>query len=143
MTTIFRTFLFLACCALTLSGTAVHAGDGDWALDGYDPVALFDDGVAEPGRSDLLTEFRGETYHFTTEMNLTSFESNPRIYMPQFGGLSVVALSHGHEAEGNPETFVIYGDTLFLMQNEAERREFMANPGQVIAAAQDYLAGRQ
>lgn len=122
-------------CCLTALALPAAAQDSDWALQGNDPVAYFDEGTAESGRSDILLEWRGKVYHFQSEDNMMRFEANPRSYAPQFGGLCVVALSQGREVPGDPQVFAIHDGRLYLMRDPAARAQFLADPDTVIGAA--------
>lgn len=132
-----RALFALACAAVALPAAAQ---EGDWALQGNDPVAYFDEGSAESGRSDIMLEWRGKIYHFQSEDNLMRFESNPRNYAPQFGGLCVVALSEGREVPGDPDIFVIHDGRLYLMRDPAARSQFLSSTEAIIAAARDQRA---
>ncbi|MDT1061870.1 YHS domain-containing (seleno)protein [Paracoccus sp. CPCC 101403] len=123
--------------ALLLSLTfASHAAQAqDWALDGMDPVSYSREGAAIPGRSDIVTMWRGKSWHFATEDNRTAFEANPRAFAPGLGGLCVVALSEGRSEPGNPRYFAVIGQRTYLLRSEAARRRLLADPQHVLMQA--------
>lgn len=121
--------------ALSPLAAARAVAQEDWALEGHDPVAYFDEGEATSGRSDLMLEWRGAIYHFASEDNLLQFESNPRSYVPQFDGLCVGALAEGREVPGDPAIFVLHDGALYLMRDPAVREQFLADPEGMIDAA--------
>ncbi|MDO5705251.1 MAG: YHS domain-containing (seleno)protein [Paracoccus sp. (in: a-proteobacteria)] len=122
-----------------LSGAAAAQ---DWALDGYDPVSYQDQGRAVPGRADIHTMWRGHLWLFSTDQHRLAFESNPRAYVPGFGGLCPVALSDGREVKGDPRHFVILGDRLYLTRSDSARRALMADPRDVLNDARRNFAGK-
>lgn len=121
--------------ALILTFPALTALAQDWALDGMDPVSYARDGAAVPGRSDIVTMWRGKAWHFATEHNRNMFEADPKAYAPGLGGFCVVALSEGRSEPGNPRFFAVIGQRTYLMRSERARARFMADPQQVLARA--------
>lgn len=125
----------IATLALILALPALGAFGQDWALDGMDPVAYGSEGAAVPGRPDIVTLWRGQSWHFATEQNRASFEADPKAYAPALGGLCVVALSEGRSEPGNPRYFAVIGKRTYLMRSEAARARFMADPQQILQRA--------
>ncbi|MTH65417.1 YHS domain-containing (seleno)protein [Paracoccus shanxieyensis] len=119
----------------TLMLTACAAMAQDWALDGMDPVSYTQDGAAVPGRTDLVTMWRGEAWHFATEQNRNQFEANPKAYAPGLGGLCVVALSEGRSEPGNPRFFAVIGQRTYLLRSEQARERLLADPQGVLMRA--------
>ncbi len=107
----------------------------DWALDGMDSVSYSRDGAAVPGRSDIVTMWRGKAWHFATEQNRTLFEANPRAYAPGLGGLCVVALSEGRSEPGNPRYFAVIGQRTYLLRSERARQRLLAEPRHILMQA--------
>ncbi|MTH78550.1 YHS domain-containing (seleno)protein [Paracoccus aestuariivivens] len=107
----------------------------DWALNGIDPVAYGQEGAAIPGRSDIVTMWRGKTWHFVSENNRDRFEANPRAFAPGLGGLCVVALSEGRSEPGNPRYFAIIGQRTYLLRTEAARERLLADPQRILMRA--------
>ena len=64
--------------ALTVIPSLAPAQVHDWALNGMDPVSYETENAAVPGRADIVTFWRGQSWHFATEDNRTRFEANPR-----------------------------------------------------------------
>lgn len=125
----------IAALALALLVPAHGALAQDWALDGMDPVAYGSEGAAVPGRSDIVTMWRGEAWHFATEQNRNTFEANPKAYAPALDGLCVVALSEGRPEPGNPRFFVVIEKRTYLMRSEQARERFLADPKQIMQRA--------
>ncbi|CAM3257029.1 hypothetical protein SAMN04488021_11753 [Paracoccus aminovorans] len=112
----------------------------DWALDGMDPVSYGAENAAVPGRSDLVTLWRGKSWHFATEQNRNLFEANPMAYAPGLGGLCVVALSEGRSEPGNPRYFVVIGQRTYFLRSESARQRLLADPKHVLMRAKAYWA---
>ncbi|UXU74794.1 MULTISPECIES: YHS domain-containing (seleno)protein [unclassified Paracoccus (in: a-proteobacteria)] len=123
----------LPCLILCLSAPAALAQN--WALDGMDPVSYGTDNAAVPGRSDLVTVWRGEAWHFATEHNRNLFEANPKAYAPGLDGLCVVALSEGRSEPGNPRYFVVIGQRTYLVRSEQARKRLLADPQGILMQA--------
>ncbi|WP_294930803.1 YHS domain-containing (seleno)protein [uncultured Paracoccus sp.] len=107
----------------------------DWALEGIDPVAYTVQGQAVAGRSDIATRWGGKSWHFATEENRATFESNPRAYAPGLNGLCVVALSEGRAEPGNPRHFVVIGQRTYLVRSENARQRLQQDPRKVLMEA--------
>lgn len=108
---------------------------GDWALGGFDPVAYVTQETAVPGRSDIVTTWRGREYHFASEANRALFEGNPRAYTPGFEGLCVVALTEGRSEPGDPRQFVTIGQRVYFVGSEGRKRALLSHPRDMLMKA--------
>lgn len=87
------------------------------ALEGYDPVSYFDNKPLE-GESERTLSFRGVTYLFATQQNLSKFKANPEKYEPVYGGWCAYAMGEtGEKVKIDPETFKIVDGKLYLFYN--------------------------
>ncbi|SMO63853.1 YHS domain-containing (seleno)protein [Paracoccus laeviglucosivorans] len=120
---------------LSLILTATSAAGQEWALNGMDPVSYSHDGGAVPGRTDIVTMWKGEAWHFANEHNRALFEANPRAYAPGMGGLCVVALSEGRPEPGNPRYFAVIDKRTYLVRSEQARKRLLADPQGVLGRA--------
>ena len=111
------------------------AAQGGWGLEGHDPGSYFTDGVPRAGRADVVVKWRGQMWHFSTFENRAAFEANPAQFAPRFRGYCVVALAGGRLSPGNPGVFVIHANQLYLLQSDAQRAAFLANPDALISDA--------
>lgn len=90
----------------------------DLALQGYDPVAYFTQKKAVKGNSKFALKYAGVVYHFSSETNKKTFESNPAKYEPEYGGWCAYAMGdYGKKVEVDPETFKIVDGKLYLFYN--------------------------
>lgn len=118
-----RNRLFGILVALSFS-SAVHAMDPvytGWfsalALDGYDPVAYFQEGAPVEGSADYSYEWNGATWHFSSAANRDSFAADPEAYAPQYGGYCAWAISQGYDAAGDPKHWRIVDGKLYVNYN--------------------------
>jgi YHS domain-containing protein len=89
------------------------------AIQGYDPVAYFNQGKAVKGKKEILASSQGVIYKFSSNENKDAFLKNPSKYEPQYGGWCAYAMgSSGGKVEINPETFKIIDGKLYLFYNE-------------------------
>lgn len=123
----------LALFVLMLAAPLARAQD--WALDGMDPVAYSTESAAVPGRTDLVTFWRGKAWHFASEQNRATFEANPKAYAPGLGGLCAVALSEGRSEPGNPRYFIVIGQRTYLLRSEQARERIFADPQGILMRA--------
>lgn len=108
-----------------------------WALGGMDPVAYRTQGAAVAGRSDLVTAWAGQNWHFVSEENRAAFEANPREYAPGLGGLCPVSLAEGRPQPGDPRIFAIIGERLYLIRSAEARQQLLADPRGVLMKAKE------
>lgn len=120
-----KNILLLALAFITMSINAQTAEKGGSefnlenkvAIQGYDPVAYFENNKAILGIKDFSTELNGAIYYFSNEGNKKLFIKNPTQYIPQFGGYCAYGMSEGHKAPITPEAFTIVDNKLYLNYN--------------------------
>lgn len=89
------------------------------AIQGYDPVAYFNQGKALKGKKEISALYQGVIYKFLSNENKDAFLKNPSKYEPQYGGWCAYAMgSAGEKVVINPETFKIIDGKLYLFYNE-------------------------
>lgn len=135
-----RTLLTRLLCVTPLAVLPLAAAAQDWALEGIDPIGYTADGAALPGRSDIATTWRGKSWHFVTEENRDTFESNPRAYAPGLDGLCVVALSEGRSEPGNPRFFVVIGQRTYFVRSARARDMLQREPQKILMGAKAHWA---
>lgn len=88
------------------------------AIQGYDPVAYFNQSKAVKGKKELSASYQGVIYQFSSNKNKADFFKNPSKYEPQYGGWCAYAMGQsGEKVEINPETFKITDGKLYLFYN--------------------------
>jgi YHS domain-containing protein len=55
------------------------------AIQGYDPVAYFQENKAVKGKSEISVSYLGVIYYFSTAENKSAFVKDPTAYEPQYG----------------------------------------------------------
>ena len=109
-------------------------------MGGYDPVALMADDEAIAGRPELVTNWQGKQWHFSSVENRAAFEANPRAYAPGLEGYCVVALSEGRLEPGDPRNFVLIGNRIYLLGSAQRRAQLLDNPREILMRARDSFA---
>jgi YHS domain-containing protein len=101
----------------------------DGAINGYDPIAYFNEGQAVKGKKEFTTEWNGAQWLFSSEKNLETFKSNPEKYAPQYGGYCAYRASDGdgHKSPTQPDAFTIVNDKLYLNYNKNVKIEWSKN----------------
>ena len=88
------------------------------AIDGFDPVAYFDQNQAVKGSAEFNCEYQNTVWHFSSAENRDKFLSNPEKFAPQYGGYCAHSLTSNKIVYSNPESFVIRDDKLYLYSQE-------------------------
>ena len=117
----------LAARAATTERVVVNRFSGI-AIDGFDPVAYFVQGLAVKGLEDFEAPEGGAVWRFHNEGNRAFFVAHPEIYGPQFGGYDPIDVARGVTFAGNPRFWVISEQRLYLFGHEANRDAFAADP---------------
>jgi YHS domain-containing protein len=89
------------------------------AIQGYDPVAYFNQSKAIEGKKDITTQYNGINYRFANMQNRDAFTAAPEKYEPQYGGWCAYAMgAKGEKVAVDPETFKIVDGKLYLFYNK-------------------------
>lgn len=123
--------LAIALAALSLGPAQAQSA----ALGGMDAVSLRDAGRPVGGDPAISTHWKGQEWRFANEANRATFEANPRAYAPAFNGNCPVALSKGERRPGQPELFVVIGNTLYLTSSSAAQRLLQDDPAGILKQA--------
>ena len=108
-----------------------HTGNG--AIDGYDPVAYFQEGRPLRGDARYRHEWNGVTWRFASEANRAAFAAEPERYAPQFGGYCAYAVANGYTAKSDPEAWHIAEGRLYLNFDAGTRDDWLADRAGMIA----------
>lgn len=89
------------------------------AIQGYDPVAYFNQGKAVKGHKELALVVEGVTYYFSSPANKELFRKSPASYEPQYGGWCAYAMgAKAEKVSVDPGTFKIINNKLYLFYNQ-------------------------
>lgn len=103
------------------------------AIEGYDPVAYFEEGGAKPtkGKKELHHEVGGVTYRFASKAHLELFKKDPAKYEPAYGGWCAYAMADGDKVEVDPKSYLIQDGKLMLFYKSFfhnTRKSWMKKP---------------
>lgn len=132
----------LATFAIFSTGAAMAADPvytprfSNLAVDGYDPVAYFEQGEPIKGAKQFTLEHNGAEWRFASQENLNAFSADPAAYAPQFGGYCAWAVSQGYTARGNPNNWSIVDGKLYLNYNDQVQADWKQDIPGFIALAE-------
>jgi hypothetical protein len=106
------------------------------AIDGFDPVAYFTGDGPKQGREQYEYRQAGAMWRFNSEANRAVFVDHPDVYAPQFGGYDPIAIGRGVSVPGNPLTWAVVAERLYLFYDAKARADFIEAPRRAIEAAQ-------
>jgi YHS domain-containing protein len=99
------------------STSAINVDAHGIALGGYDPVAYFDKHQPAQGVETISASYGGARYLFASEAHRKTFLSNPKKYVPQFGGFCAVGTSYGQKVDIDPQTGKVVKGKLYVNNN--------------------------
>ncbi len=108
---------------------------GSVAIEGFDPVAYFDEERAIKGSKKITYEWMGAVWRFSTADRRARFEKEPERFAPQYGGYCAWAVSQGKTAGIDPEAFTLHDGKLYLNYNAKIQEKWQADMLTLIEAA--------
>lgn len=84
------------------------------AIQGYDPVAYFEDQKPVKGTEAFSFTYESAIYHFASKAHLNTFKKNPEKYVPQYGGYCAYGVSRGYAVGVDPDAWSIVDGKLYL-----------------------------
>jgi YHS domain-containing protein len=105
------------------------------AVGGYDPVAYFTDHKPVKGDSKISTEYKGAKWYFASAENRDKFLASPEQYAPQYGGYCAWAVSQGYTASGDPMTWKIVNNKLYLNYDAGVQKKWESSIPEFIQKA--------
>jgi YHS domain-containing protein len=114
------------------AGDQIYASSWSGAIDGYDPVAYFEQGKPVEGDSDYAYEWMDATWYFASAENRDRFAADPEKYAPQYGGYCAWAVSQGYTAKIDPDAWAIVDDKLYLNYSKSVQSQWQQDvPGNI------------
>ena len=107
---VFAVFMAL----VTTQALAVDVTHSTPEISGYDPVAYFTDGKPMKGSGHHVADYKGVTYAFASKDHKTIFQTNPKKYIPAYGGYCAYGVAVGKKFVSDPEAWKIVNGTLYL-----------------------------
>jgi YHS domain-containing protein len=129
--------------ALAVAGLQTASAEGvvnasGWsgsAIEGYDPVAYFEEGKPVEGDSDYTHEWMGATWYFASAANRDLFAADPEKYAPQYGGYCAWAVANGYTAKIDPQAWTVVDDRLYLNYSLDVQKQWQQDvPGNITKA---------
>jgi len=90
--------------------------EGDLGVGGYDLVNYFVDNSAKLGSPEFKSIYDGVNYQFINKKNKDTFDSNPKDYLPSFGGWCSMTLAMGNTTMPKYDNFKIINGKLYLFE---------------------------
>jgi len=106
------------------------------ALRGRDVVSFGKDSGPVKGSKKFVAEWDDTKWYFANEQNRDAFKTDPKKYIPEFGGYCPVALSKGKAKIGRTNQFTRVDDKLYLNYNRRNQEAFATKPNDYILRAQ-------
>ena len=105
------------------------------AIEGYDPVAYFEEGKPVEGDSDYTHDWMGATWYFASAANRHLFAADPEKYAPQYGGYCAWAVANGYTADVDPQAWAVVDDRLYLNYSLDVQKQWQQDvPGNITKA---------
>ncbi|MEQ1515907.1 MAG: YHS domain-containing (seleno)protein, partial [Usitatibacteraceae bacterium] len=127
-----------ACAGPGPYNTISEGADGALMLKGHDPVAYFTLGKHTLGKPEIKTTHDGATYRFVSDEHKSIFAANPAKYVPQFGGFCSNGVVYGMAFGGDPDTWKIIDDKLYIFGGASSRKYFVMDEKKNLQLAEDY-----
>jgi YHS domain-containing protein len=129
--------LMLVLAPLPVSGEGV-VNASSWtgtAIEGYEPVAYFEEGKPVEGDSDHTHEWMGATWYLASAANRDLFAADPEKYAPQYGGYCAWAVANGYTAKIDPQAWAVVDDKLYLNYSLDVQKQWQQDvPGNITKA---------
>jgi len=112
-----------------------QVADAEFGLDGFSPVALFEQRQWIKGDRRFASEYKGVHYLFVDAAELEEFNIKPQRYAPRLMGCDPVLLFKTERLRpGSTQHAAFYNGELYLFTSAATRGEFKASPDKFIRA---------
>ena len=91
----------------------VYAENGI-AINGFDPVAYFTQGMPVAGDPGISSDWQGAKLLFASADNKAMYDADPEKFSPRYGGYCAYAVSKGATAPTDPNAWTVHEDRLYL-----------------------------
>jgi len=105
------------------------------AIDGYDPVAYFEDQRPEKGSRDFTMRWQGVEWRFASAAHRDLFAADPERYAPAYGGYCAYGTAQGYLVKIEPEAWTIHDGRLYLNYDLSVRDTWLADIDDYVARA--------
>jgi YHS domain-containing protein len=104
--------------------TLINVDPTGIALQGYDPVAFFNEGKPVKGEEKFLSQHDGGIYLFASKEDKVAFDQAPAKYEPAFGGYCAYGVSRKRLVDIDVNAFQIVDGRLLLQYSKSVRDDF-------------------
>ena len=112
---------------------SLFGGSTDTAINGYDTVAYFTVGKPVKGQDNLVTDWMGAKWKFSSQANLDLFKAAPEKYAPQYGGYCAFGVSRGYLVSVEPDKFTVIDGKLYLNYSTDVQQQWSQDiPGNIV-----------
>ena len=117
----------------------ISGASNGFAIEGYDTVAYFTEGLATKGDSRFTADWHGAKWRFASSEHRDLFMAHPEQYAPQYGGYCAYATAHNGVADGAAERWKIVDNKLYLNTNLFAQKLWQNDiPGNILSANQNW-----
>lgn len=88
------------------------------AIEGYDPVAYFEEGKAMKGKKEFKSKWMDAEWMFTTAVRRDLFDKSPTKYAPQYGGYCAFGMTKGQMVAADETVYRILSGKLYLCSSK-------------------------
>lgn len=115
-----------------------HGDDARLMLRGYDVVAYFTVGQAQPGSAQHRSEVDGVVYQFASADHLARFEHEPARYQVAYHGFDAMRMVFAIPDAADPTLWLQQDDRVFFFADAASKAAFELDVPNNIAVADAY-----
>lgn len=133
--------LLLGCANVGQHGpynTTAEGADTNLMLNGYDPVAYFNEAKHIRGNPGIKSDYDGVTYRFSSAANKMLFDAEPLKYIPQYGGFCANGIVYGIPWGGDGDTWRVIGGKLYIFGGASSRNYFSMDEANNLRLADQY-----
>ncbi len=106
--------IFLSSVLFAQDKKGYNIDNSNIALQGYSPVSYADLGIAQKGVKEFKSEYNKVIYYFTSAEQKAKFDTNPKEYLPQYGGYCAFGVYAGAKFRPDPNKFIAKEGKYFL-----------------------------
>jgi len=111
------------------------------AIQGYDTVAYFTEGMAVPGSNEFEYYWDDAIWRFASAQHRDLFAADPDKYMPQYGGYCAGGMATGVSVPANPTNWAIVDGKLYMVSGGApDLTDFQQHASDNITSADKHWA---